>query len=269
MLLEPTDLGLLLAGIGVLWFEVELRGSAGHASAADRSASALEAAIALVTGLAECQRRLNADVDDQAFVTVDHPYNLNIGTLTAGDWQSSVPSLARLGVRFGFPRQWTIDEAVEWFGAAVADVVAATPMLAQRPPAVRPNGFRARGYAIDPQHELVDALAAAHQRAHRAPPPRYGLGSTTDARFYLNEFDVPAVCYGPRAHRHPRHRRTRRAPIDRRRRQDPRPLPRRLLPGAGFVSERVLERANHQTQSSAHWCTVAEMDASSGARVHQ
>ena len=199
VLLEPTDLGLLLAGIGVLWFEVELRGSAGHASAADRSASALEAAIALVTGLAECQRRLNADVDDQAFVTVDHPYNLNIGTLTAGDWQSSVPSLARLGVRFGFPRQWTIDEAVEWFGAAVADVVAATPMLALRPPAVRPNGFRARGYAIDPQHELVDALAAAHQRAHRAPPARFGLGSTTDARFYLNEFDVPAVCYGPRA----------------------------------------------------------------------
>jgi acetylornithine deacetylase len=25
------------------------------------------------------------------------------------------------------------------------------------------------------------------------------LGSTTDARFYLNQFSVPAVCYGPRA----------------------------------------------------------------------
>src|SRR4051794_25723128 len=199
VLLEPTDLGLLLAGIGVLWFEVQLRGSAGHANAADRSASALEAAIELVAGLAECQRRLNADVDDQAFVGVDHPYNLNIGTLTSGDWQSSVPSLARLGVRFGFPRQWTIDEAGEWFSAAVAEVAGAPPTLQVRPPAVRPNGFRARGYALDPQHALVGALAAAHQRAHGTAPPRYGLGSTTDARFYLNEFAVPAVCYGPRA----------------------------------------------------------------------
>jgi acetylornithine deacetylase len=24
------------------------------------------------------------------------------------------------------------------------------------------------------------------------------MGSTTDARFYLNQFGVPALCYGPR-----------------------------------------------------------------------
>ena len=43
-------------------------------------------------------------------------------------------------------------------------------------------------------------LAAAHQRAHRAPPAAATRSdSTTDARFYLNEFAVPAVCYGPRA----------------------------------------------------------------------
>ena len=31
LLLEPTDLRLLIAGIGVLWFEVEVFAEAGHA----------------------------------------------------------------------------------------------------------------------------------------------------------------------------------------------------------------------------------------------
>ena len=29
-------------------------------------------------------------------------------------------------------------------------------------------------------------------------PRRFALGSTTDARIYLNQFGVPAVAYGPR-----------------------------------------------------------------------
>ena len=45
--------------------------------------------------------------------------------------------------------------------------------------------------------------------SRRSPPPTgrrtasaaapYGLGSTTDARYYLNQYAIPAVCYGPRA----------------------------------------------------------------------
>src|SRR6202007_2635743 len=49
----------------------------------------------------------------------------------------------------------------------------------------------------DPAHPLVTALAAAHGAAHGAEPARFPLGSTTDARFYLNQFGVPAVAYGP------------------------------------------------------------------------
>jgi acetylornithine deacetylase len=48
-------------------------------------------------------------------------------------------------------------------------------------------------------HPLVDALAAAHQRVHGVPPRRVVTGSTTDARYYLNQFGVPAVAYGPRS----------------------------------------------------------------------
>jgi len=35
------------------------------------------------------------------------------------------------------------------------------------------------------------------------------------------------------------------------------------------VSERVLERANHQAQSSAHWCTAIALGSSNASVVHQ
>jgi acetylornithine deacetylase len=199
VLLEPTDLDLLVAGVGVLWFEIVVRGSAGHAYAADRSTSALDAALLVVAGLDELERRINADVDDHAFVGVSQPYNLNIGELRTGDWQSSVPSSATLGVRFGFPRAWTIDQAVECFESAIVDIASTSPALTAQPPSVRTNGFRAEGYSLDTGHSLVEAIATAHLEAHGKKPTPYGLGSTTDARYYLNQFAIPAVCYGPRA----------------------------------------------------------------------
>jgi peptidase M20/M25/M40-like protein len=36
-------------------------------------------------------------------------------------------------------------------------------------------------------------------RVHGAPPRRVVTGSTTDARYYLNQFGVPAVACGPRS----------------------------------------------------------------------
>jgi len=45
----------------------------------------------------------------------------------------------------------------------------------------------------------VNALAEAHAGVHGGPPRRLVMGSTTDARYYLNQFGVPAVAYGPRS----------------------------------------------------------------------
>jgi acetylornithine deacetylase len=50
----------------------------------------------------------------------------------------------------------------------------------------------------DPAADVVAILSDAHEDAHGFAPARVTIGSTTDARFYLNQFNVPAVAYGPR-----------------------------------------------------------------------
>ena len=197
---EPTDLGLMLGGVGVVWAEIEITGRPAHAEAADRAVNPVHHVPAILRALAGLEDELNKPGADPPFSLLARPYNVNVGTITAGDWPSSVPARATLGVRAGYPRDLTPDEALARIRAAVLAAAAGDPWLADHPPVIRPTGFRAEGYLIDDDHPLVSALAAAHVAAHGGVMPRrFVLGSTTDARYYLNQFGVPAVAYGPRA----------------------------------------------------------------------
>jgi acetylornithine deacetylase len=201
VLLEPTDLELLLGGVGVLWLEVTVTGRPAHASVAGSGVNAIEAALPLLAALRDFERELNGQERDPRMPHVAHPFALNVGRFTAGDWASSVPAVARFEVRVGFPRTWTAAEAEARVRAHLEAAAAGHPWLAASPPQVRASGFRAEGYDLPPDAPLARAVAAAHRAAHGAEPRATSLGSTTDARTYLNRFGVPAICYGPRTTR--------------------------------------------------------------------
>jgi acetylornithine deacetylase len=176
--------------------EVTVPGLPAHAESAHRAVNPVEVAMRLIPALKELEAEMAAALTGP-FAGLDHACNVNVGVIRAGDWPSSVPGAATLGVRVGFPPSWTPGQALDRIRQVVTRVALADPWLRQHPPRIRPHGFRAEGYHIDPAHPLVAALAAAHHDAHRAEPRRFALGSTTDARIYLNQFGVPAVAYGP------------------------------------------------------------------------
>lgn len=190
LLPEPTDLELLVGGGGVSWFEITVSGSAGHASEADGAAGAIEAAVPVLAALRGFEERLNADADPG---TGERPHRINVGTFHAGDWPSSSPAMARLGVRVGHPSSWPHARVEAELRALLAQTVPG------RAPALRASGFRAEAHALDPAHPLVRALARAHAAAHGAEPRALVGAATTDARLYQQVAGVPAVCYGPRA----------------------------------------------------------------------
>jgi acetylornithine deacetylase len=199
VLLEPTGLDLLLGGVGILWVEIEIEGVPAHAESADRAVNPVRCLPVILQALAGLEEDFNAEARDPAFHEVTQPYNISVGMITAGDWASSVPARARLRVRVGFPRGWTADEAFGRVEAAVLRAAADDAWLAGHPPRLRQTGFRAEGYLLAGDHPLANAMADSHASAHGGPPRRMVMGSTTDARFYLNQFDVPALAYGPSA----------------------------------------------------------------------
>src|SRR3984957_7978127 len=206
VVLEPTGLDLLLGGVGVLWVEIGIDGIPAHAEAADRAVNPVQCMPVILRALADLETEMGASRDDPAFSEVASPYNVNPGTVAAGDWPSSVPGRAWLGVRVGYPRAWTPQQALERVQAAGRVAAQPHPRLAEHPPTVRPTGYRAEGYLLAPEHPLATALSNAHCWAHSSQPRRLVMGSTTDARHYLNQFDRPALAYGPRARNlHPAH----------------------------------------------------------------
>ncbi|HEY0416049.1 MAG TPA: ArgE/DapE family deacylase [Gaiellaceae bacterium] len=190
LLPEPTGLELLLEGIGILWFELVVSGRPTHAQDPGAGANAIELALPLISGLRELEREANAAGGRHA---------LNVGTFRGGDWQSSVPGEATIGVRLGFPRAWSVAEAEARVRAAVARAAESDPWLARNPPRLRFNGFRAEGYALDRRHPLAEAVAAAHRDVLGTEPAVSAGTATTDARYYVNQAGIPALCYGPRA----------------------------------------------------------------------
>lgn len=197
LLMEPTGLDILVAGIGILWIEIEVGSAGGHAEVADRSGNPVRSLGRLIAALRRFEERMNAENPDPVFAAIPHPYNVNVGRICSGDWTSSVPARALASIRVGFPRFWSPAQAEEAVREVIFTEAAEDPWLAEHPPVVRPSGFRAEGYALDPDHPLVATVAAAHKAAHGTTPSPYAIGSTTDARFYLNQFNRPALCYGP------------------------------------------------------------------------
>ncbi len=199
VMLEPTDLGVLLAGVGVLWVDVEVVGVSAHAESAHLATNPVDLGMHLVAGLRTWCAGLAAAAPDPALADVASPYNLNLGGVQAGDWSSSVPASATFRLRVGYPRAWSPDEAEQQVSTTVAELASSDPRFTVAP-RVTSTGLRARGYALDAGHPLVEALAVAHVDAHGVAPRTFGIGSTTDARTYVNDVGVPAVCFGATAH---------------------------------------------------------------------
>ncbi|MCC6222930.1 MAG: M20/M25/M40 family metallo-hydrolase [Thermoleophilia bacterium] len=176
---EPTDLGLDLSGVGVIWARLTARSEGAHAAAASEYGRPVDEILGAVAGLRALEQSLNEGADG-------HPYNLNVGELRGGVWPSSVPAEVVLRCRLGFGAGLDPAGAQELLRAAVAK---AAPSVE-----VELEGFRAQAYRNDEGSELARLLASCHARAHGAPPPQGALSTaTTDARYV----EGPCACYGP------------------------------------------------------------------------
>ncbi len=195
VLLEPTDLGLMLGGVGVLWVDIDVIASSSHAHESHSHTNAVDLGMRLVAALRQWSAEVGVAEPEPSMDEGASAYNVNLGRLHSGDWNSSSPALAVFSLRVGFPREWTVEKAEAEVRDLVERTVAADPDFPV-PPRVECSGLRARGYLLDAESRLVADLSAAHLDAHGTVPETFSLGSTTDARTYLNDFGIPAVCFG-------------------------------------------------------------------------
>ena len=192
---EPTSLAIQYSQVGVLWFQVVVRGRPAHAGDAPTGHNAIEASFTIVSALRALEAELNVS-PPAPYDVYEHPINLNIGELHGGDWASTVAAEAVLHCRLAlFPGERVADlrDRVE---ATIADAVVALDGFTA---AVRYDGFACEGYTLAPKSTLIDELVTAVEQTAGERPALIAATATTDARQWALFADTPAVCFGPHA----------------------------------------------------------------------
>jgi acetylornithine deacetylase len=182
---EPHHDHFTVAQVGVLWFHVDVRGVPGHAARGGRGA--FDDALVMLERLRALEVELNAD-PPPPYDAFEHPINLNVGVVRAGDWPSTVTAECTMSCRIAMYPGQEPAELQRRVEAAVA------------PYEVRYDGFACEGSVVDEGEDVVVALADAYAAVHGERPPLLATTATTDARHFVRR-GIPAICYGPRAER--------------------------------------------------------------------
>lgn len=202
---EPFAESLISAQVGVLWFQVHLKGVPTHVAYAGSGSNAIEAAIPLISALHDMEARWNADDRKHPqYAHVHHPLNLNIGKIAGGDWTSSVPAWCVFDVRMGLYPGQDMASAKDEIEAVLNEAAQASDFLRNSLPQIVYHGFQAEGYALADDtsataKQVIGALESAHRTVTGSALDHLATTATTDARFFGLYADTPALVYGPRA----------------------------------------------------------------------
>jgi len=195
---EPGKV-LYVAEVGVVWAWVIVTGKPVHVREMQAGVNAIEAANIIAGRFKDYESQMNrAELRHPAFAAHNHPINVNFGTIEGGEWNSSVPTRARIGMRVGVMPGKSCREVAREIERLVADALD-DPRLKGAKARVEFKGFMADGAVFPPDQPLSQALVAAHRDITGADLSRHTTTALTDARFYPLYQGTQATCYGAEA----------------------------------------------------------------------
>lgn len=198
LITEPTDGTLTSAQVGVMWFQVKVKGKPAHVAYAGTGANAIEACLPIIKALHELEHRWN-EVKHPAYAEHDHPINFVVSKIEGGDWTSSVPSWSTFDMRIGLYPGQKLEDVRREVEAVIAAAAQQDAFLRQNPPQIHYHGFQAEGYELPQGSDAQLLLEQCHAQIVGSTLAQRAMTATTDARFYGLYAGIPALVYGPRA----------------------------------------------------------------------
>lgn len=191
-----------VASAGVMYFRVRVPGKSVHAAWGHQGVNAIGNAAHVYRALEQ--------LDDERKARIDYPpayrgepdlegnvTNLNIGTIEAGDWPSTLPSEAFMEGRIGWPPGESRAEVRAQIEDAVADAAAEDEWLADHPPEVEWFGWQAEPHEVDPDCEIATVASRVSEAVTGRTGSFVGGNAGLDERFFELYYDVDAVSVGP------------------------------------------------------------------------
>ena len=195
---EPFYHTVVLGQPGVMLFRVTVVGKTAHAAYSQTGVNAIGKMWPLYQAMVDLDRERAERWPDPFFGGLsDRAVNLNIGTLHAGDWPSTVAGRSVMECRVAFIPPQTMDEVRREVEERIAAVAQTDPWLREHPPTVEWFGWQAEPWRQDTGHPFIAMLAEVATRVTGERPPLVAATAGLDARF-AGPLGIPAACIGAR-----------------------------------------------------------------------
>jgi acetylornithine deacetylase len=197
VLLEPTHLEICPVQSGALTFRLTVPGKAAHAAMKPEGVSAIEKFMLFLQAINQLEIERHKGFSHPLY---DDPQNIapiNIGTVRAGEWHSTVPDELVAEGRMGVLPGEANADARAALQAVIAHVSQADPWLAVHPP--RLDWFEGQFESAETPlgHPLIGCLSGAHQSVMEEKPVLRGVTYGSDMRLFINHAHIAATHYGP------------------------------------------------------------------------
>ena len=198
---EPTDFDQWIANDGVSYFRVTVQGKGAHAAETDNGVNAMSKLLPIYRALSDLHDHRKTTVHDDLFEEWhEHTVSLNLGTVRAGEWVSSVPDEAVLEARISHAPAETREEIHDVVESTVQEAAAGDPWLEEHPPAIEWFGWRGSSAKLDPDEPIVRTVETVAREELDRESHAKGFPGGIDSRFFVNYADTPATCFGPGAY---------------------------------------------------------------------
>jgi acetylornithine deacetylase len=190
---------LYTAEVGVVWAWVTVMGKPAHVREMLAGVNAIEAAMAIVARFKDYENEMNrAERIHASFRGINHPVNVNLGTVEGGEWNSSVPSRARIGLRVGVMMGYTAAAAKRDIERIVAEA-AADPALKGAKVSLSWGGFMADPCVFDTDAPICRLARESYAEVTGGSLRDYPATGLTDGRFFSLYQGTPVAVFGPDA----------------------------------------------------------------------
>jgi acetylornithine deacetylase len=196
LITEPTSLRLVPAQGGSLVFRLTVPGRSAHAAVRDEGVSALEKFIPIFEDLRAFEEERNATLHHPLYEHLRNKVPINVGTVRAGNWASTVPESLVAEGRVGL----IPGEEIESFRETVADRIylaaESDPWLKENPPKLEWFGGQFAPAEVPPDAPICDAVKRAHKLVNGEEPTVEGVPYGADMRLFIRFGETPCVMYG-------------------------------------------------------------------------
>ncbi|NIS68594.1 MAG: ArgE/DapE family deacylase [Proteobacteria bacterium] len=193
---EPHPV-LCISHAGILYFRIKVKGKTSHAGKAHLGVNAIGKMMKIYQSLVELDESRAASVSFPLFEKGSgRSCHLNIGTMKAGDWPSTVAGFAEMECRISFVPGETREDIQRIVESTIREVAEDDPWLREHPPLVEWFGWRADPWYQDPSDPFVRMAISSVESVMGRKMEVVGSAAGLDTRF-SQYFGFPAVSFGP------------------------------------------------------------------------